>query len=70
MFISSSNTGILCDLHNNNKMIIVVPVCLPPELIVLMRKLHEAFIALAAQLHHVHEAVKVSRTLQSCILWE
>lgn len=29
------------------------------ELVELLRKLHETFIALAAQLHQVHEAVKV-----------
>ena len=29
------------------------------ELVDLLRKLHETFIALAAQLHQVHEAVKV-----------
>ena len=29
------------------------------ELILLLRKLHEAFIAIAAQLQQVHEAVKV-----------
>ncbi|XP_061165419.1 nucleoporin p58/p45-like isoform X2 [Saccostrea echinata] len=33
----------------------------PEELIDLLRKLHEAFIALAAQLHQVHEAVKTQK---------
>ncbi|XP_056012470.1 nucleoporin p58/p45-like isoform X2 [Ostrea edulis] len=35
----------------------------PEELIDLLRKLHETFIALAAQLHQVHEAVKTQKEL-------
>ncbi|XP_021352360.1 nucleoporin p58/p45-like isoform X2 [Mizuhopecten yessoensis] len=46
--------GHLASLHQPSKLS-------PEELIVLMRKLHEAFIALAAQLHHVHEAVKTQK---------
>ena len=34
------------------------------ELILLLRKLHEAFIAIAAQLQQVHEAVKVCLPLR------
>lgn len=33
----------------------------PEELVELLRKLHETFIALAAQLHQVHEAVKTQK---------
>lgn len=29
------------------------------DLILLLRKLHEAFVAMAARLHQIHEAVKV-----------
>lgn len=36
------------------------------ELVELLRKLHETFIALAAQLHQVHEAVKVRGTNAIC----
>lgn len=36
------------------------------ELVELLRKLHETFIALAAQLHQVHEAVKVQGTNAIC----
>uniref|UniRef100_K1QL21 Nucleoporin p58/p45 n=1 Tax=Magallana gigas TaxID=29159 RepID=K1QL21_MAGGI len=37
----------------------VLPEHFGPKLVELLRKLHETFIALAAQLHQVHEAVKI-----------
>ncbi|VDI51203.1 nucleoporin p58/p45 [Mytilus galloprovincialis] len=44
----------LASTHQPNKLT-------PDDLILLLRKLHETFIALAAQLHQVHEAVKTQK---------
>ena len=38
------------------------------ELILLLRRLHEAFIAIAAQLQQVHEAVKVLVYFQNILV--
>ncbi|XP_045204809.2 nucleoporin p58/p45-like isoform X2 [Mercenaria mercenaria] len=44
----------LSSLHQPNRLT-------PEELILLLRKLHEAFVAMAAQLQHIHEAVKTQK---------